>query len=173
MFMNSGVTKTTLNGVPIFKVVSIFTSGSRIKLIDLVSKSPIKFFSTLMHRGWARTRWPTCSAETARWSRSTPRSMSGFGPSRTRRCKILSCWRPSQLTTYTLELVLTPSLILSEISKLICTAYIPNLQLSGRFSAARNATSRLRFPASTSLRWTTETALCTRNDPRLGGGTDF
>jgi hypothetical protein len=31
----------------------------------------------------------------------------------------------------------------------------------------------LRFPASTSLRWTTETALCTRNDPRLGGGTDF
>lgn len=56
MFMDSGVTKTTLDGVPIFKVVSVFTSGSRIKLIDLVLKGPINFFSALMHRGWARTR---------------------------------------------------------------------------------------------------------------------
>ena len=51
VFMDSGVTKITLNGVPNFKVVSIFISGGRIKLIDLLLKGPIEFCSTLLTAG--------------------------------------------------------------------------------------------------------------------------
>ena len=51
VFMDSGVTKITLNGVPNFKVVSIFISGGRIKLIELLLKGPIEILQYAFDRG--------------------------------------------------------------------------------------------------------------------------